>query len=119
MLTSKTPKMNRVLWGSVIFLTLIVFWLALTSSAVVDKTFLPSISEVGRTLARVFVEDQYLSDVWISIYRVVGAFILSAVLAVPIGLLAGHVPFISRLVEPFVGFVRYLPVPAFVPLCIL
>jgi NitT/TauT family transport system permease protein len=48
-----------------------------------------------------------------------GAFAASAILAIPIGLLAGHLLSVAELVEPAVGFVRYLPVPAFVPLCIL
>src|SRR5205814_1854121 len=85
----------------------------------IDQTFLPSMSKVVRALALVFLEQSYLGDVWISIYRVMAAFAISAVLAIPIGLMTGYSRKVAELVEPFVGFVRYLPVPAFVPLCIL
>jgi NitT/TauT family transport system permease protein len=114
-----TQRINRILLGSLPFVVSAAIWILLTHRGFIDKTFLPSISDVARTVVDVFLREQYLGDVWVSIYRVMGAFLLSSILAVPIGLLTGHVPWVSRLVEPFVGFVRYLPVPAFVPLCIL
>jgi NitT/TauT family transport system permease protein len=112
-------NLKRVFLGSIIFIVTAAIWITLSYRGVVDKTFLPSISDVAQALTAVFLREQYITDVWISTYRVAGAFLLSAVLAVPIGLLTGHIPSVSRVVEPFVGFVRYLPVPAFVPLCIL
>lgn len=112
-------KLNRLLLGALPFALLGVVWLVLSAGGFVDKTFLPSISSVGRALIEVFANESYLSDVWVSIYRVMAAFSISAAIAVPIGLLAGHKTVVAAIVEPFVGFVRYLPVPAFVPLCIL
>jgi NitT/TauT family transport system permease protein len=112
-------NLARILLGSVPFCAGAVLWLALTGPRVVDPTFLPSISSVARALVQVFSRESYAADVWVSIYRVMAAFVVSAVLAIPIGLLSGHFPKAAQLVEPFVGFVRYLPVPAFVPLCIL
>src|SRR5438874_6687937 len=112
-------NLKRVLFGSIIFMATAAIWLTLSNRGVVDKTFLPSISDVAQALTTVFLREYYVRDVWVSVYRVLGAFLLSAVLAVPIGLMTGHISVVSRLVEPFVGFVRYLPVPAFVPLCIL
>lgn len=40
-------------------------------------------------------------------------FILSAILGVPLGILCGTFHFFSRLVEPCVDFIRYMPAPAF------
>jgi len=76
-------------------------------------------SSVLSALVQVFTSESYLADVWVSVYRVFGAFVLSTILALPIGLLAAYFTAVAELVEPSVGFVRYLPVPAFVPLCIL
>lgn len=105
--------------GSIPFLVVGLIWFVLAAGGFIDPTFLPSMSSVGGALAVVFSRESYLGDVWVSVYRVMAAFALSAIIAVPIGLLAGHIPRVAKLVEPFVGFVRYLPVPAFVPLCIL
>lgn len=110
---------GRIFLGLVPFLVITVLWFCLTHFGAVDPTFLPSLGSVAGALAQVFVTQSYLSDVWISVYRVMGAFALSAVLGIPIGILSGHIRSVNSFVEPFVAFIRYLPVPAFVPLCIL
>jgi len=112
-------KFKVVLLGCVPFLVLGAVWLVLTDGGLIDPTFLPPISSVVRAIWLVFIRESYVADVWVSSYRVMAAFAISAILAVPIGLLAGYNTRVAQLVEPFVGFVRYLPVPAFVPLCIL
>ena len=115
----ESEKYRRILLGSIPFLVVGMVWFALTYSGLIDRTFLPSMSGVGSALFEVFSHESYLSDVGVSIYRVMAAFAISAIFAIPIGLLAGHKIKVAELVGPFVGFVRYLPVPAFVPLCIL
>ncbi len=115
---ARSENYRRILIGAIPFVVIGLVWVIL-ANGFIDKTFLPSISSVGRSLVEVFWYESYLNDVWVSTYRVMAAFVISAVLAVPIGLLAGNNERIAELVEPFVGFVRYLPVPAFVPLCIL
>lgn len=112
-------KLRVVVLGSIPFLVIGLIWFALVSGGFVDQTFLPSMSSVVRALGLVFSRESYVQDVWVSVYRVMAAFVISAVIAIPIGLLAGYTERGERLVEPFVGFIRYLPVPAFVPLCIL
>lgn len=114
-----SEQLRRTLLGSIPFFAFGLVWFLLVAGSVVDQTFLPSMSSVGQALVVVFSRESYFDDVWISIYRVMAAFALSAILAIPIGLLAGHMGKAAEIVEPFVGFVRYLPVPAFVPLCIL
>jgi len=111
--------LKRIALGVAPFLVILAVWQLLTSQGWVQDIFLPSIPQVFRALFAVFSTDHYLADVWISVYRVMAAFAVSAVLAIPIGLLAGRYAAGAELVEPTVGFVRYLPVPAFVPLCIL
>lgn len=112
-------KLRKILLGAIPFLAIGGVWAVLVNGGFVNETFLPSMSSVLGALALVFSKDSYVQDVWVSVYRVMAAFVLSAVLAIPIGLLAGYTRKAAELVEPFVGFIRYLPVPAFVPLCIL
>jgi len=109
----------RTLFGVLPFIVIGATWLILTEAGLVDQVFLPSIPKVVSALYRVFAHEGYFHDLLISIYRVMAAFVVSAVLAIPLGLLTGYSKRMAELVEPFVGFVRYLPVPAFIPLCIL
>jgi len=112
-------RLDRVWLGVIPFVAIGIVWFLLTYRGFIDQTFLPTMSAVVRAVVLVFAQEHYVGDVWISVYRVMGAFVLSAILATPIGLLTGYSRKVADLVEPFVGFVRYLPVPAFVPLCIL
>jgi len=49
----------------------------------------------------------------ISIRIVWGGFLLSCLVGVPIGVLAGTYSLFSKLLEPFIDFFRYMPAPAF------
>jgi len=54
-----------------------------------------------------------------TIWRVVGGFLMAAVIAVPLGIAMGAYKPIEAFFEPFVSFARYLPASAFIPLLIL
>src|SRR3546814_2880802 len=54
-----------------------------------------------------------------TVWRVVGGFVMAAVIAVPLGILMGAFKPIEAFFEPFVSFSRYLPASAFIPLLIL
>jgi len=58
-------------------------------------------------------------DVSASLYRITVGWLLSTLLAVPIGILMGNFRFFEGLFEPLVDLVRYMPAVAFVPLTIL
>jgi NitT/TauT family transport system permease protein len=52
-------------------------------------------------------------SLWQSIQVIFWGFLISSLIGVPLGVLAGTYTAISRLFEPFVEFFRYLPAPAF------
>lgn len=52
-------------------------------------------------------------SLWDSIQVIFWGFVLSSIVGVPLGILAGTYDFFSRLFEPFIEFFRYLPAPAF------
>src|SRR5947207_1160669 len=66
-----------------------------------------------------FAQHGFAKDVGITIWRVVGGFVLAALLAVPLGIAMGAYKPIEAFFEPFVSFARYLPASAFIPLLIL
>jgi NitT/TauT family transport system permease protein len=53
------------------------------------------------------------SSLWHSIQVIFWGFLVSSLIGVPLGILCGASPFIARLFEPFIEFVRYMPAPAF------
>jgi NitT/TauT family transport system permease protein len=52
-------------------------------------------------------------SLWQSIQTIFWGFVISSIIGVPLGILCGAHSGMSRLVEPFVEFFRYLPAPAF------
>lgn len=62
---------------------------------------------------------QLESDAWISIVRVIGGFLVAAVIAIPIGFGIGLSPVFDDLVDPIVELIRPIPPPAWIPLGIL
>ncbi len=55
----------------------------------------------------------------ISIHRVTAGWALSAVFALPLGLLIGTFRPVQALLEPLTDFIRYMPAVAFIPLVML
>jgi len=94
-------------------------WAALSASGWVDPIFMPGPASVLSRMWTWLVEDDLTGDTLVSIYRVAGGFALSAVLALPIGLLIGAFRPIEALLEPLTDFIRYMPAVAFIPLVML
>ena len=85
----------------------------------VSPRFLPNPWKVVKALYVMLVDQSFLEDIWISVARVWGAFLMSAIMAIPIGIWMSSYRIVGMLVEPIVDFIRYLPVPALVPLLII
>src|SRR5687768_18135471 len=69
-----------------------------------------------KTGVNLFREFGFAKDVGVTVWRVVGGFILAALIAVPLGIAMGASKPIEAFFEPFVSFARYLPASAFIPL---
>lgn len=85
-----------------------------------NPLYLPAPHEVGKALYTAFAteprrqSEKWLHEsLWSSIQVIFWGFILSSMLGIPIGILAGTFDFFSKLFEPFIEFFRYLPAPAF------
>ena len=94
-------------------------WALVAQSGWVDPIFLPGPGQVASRLFTWVVEDDLAGDTMISMYRVITGFLLSAVLALPIGLLIGAFKPIEATLEPLTDFIRYMPAVAFIPLVML
>lgn len=94
-------------------------WWWLSGSGLMDKVFMPSPLDVVSRVYTWFTNDRLLNDIWISTYRVVVGFALSALLAIPLGLMIGTYRPVQALLEPLTDFIRYMPAVAFIPLVML
>lgn len=99
--------------------TLLALWQVAASFGWISPVFLPSPETILRTMWSMSMNGVLLVNAEISIARVWAAFLLSAVLAVPIGILMSSYGVIGAALEPIIDFIRYLPVPALVPLSII
>jgi NitT/TauT family transport system permease protein len=94
-------------------------WTLVTAGGLVRPLFLPSPTQVFVRLTDLASTGQLFSDMVISIYRISFGFLISTIAALPIGILIGSYRRWEAAIEPFVDFIRYMPVVAFVPLTIL
>jgi NitT/TauT family transport system permease protein len=97
----------------------LIVWSILTYGGLVDPLFLPSPGRVFQAGVDLFVELGFTTDILNSVYRVMMGFIIAAIIGVPIGLVMGTFKVAEALTEPVVGFIRYMPASAFIPLFIL
>lgn len=94
-------------------------WWGVAASGWIDPVFLPSPGDVVHRTYNWFTDENLMGDAWISIYRVTAGFVLSALVALPLGLFIGTYRPVQAMFEPLTDFIRYMPAVAFVPLVML
>ncbi len=105
--------------GLLFFILFFAVWAVATLGGFVPKTFLADPIMMVKSGWVLLTEQGFAVDIGFTIWRVLGGFLLAAVLAVPLGVMMGAYKPIEAFFEPFVSFARYLPASAFIPLLIL
>jgi NitT/TauT family transport system permease protein len=105
--------------AAAVFALLFAVWWVATVTGWVKPIFLPSPGAVWAKMVELAVDGTLWTDAGISIYRMLVGFLIASALAIPIGVMIGCFKTWEAAIEPFVDFVRYMPVVAFVPLTIL
>ena len=113
-----SPSARAVL-GIGFFVLFVAVWAFFTLGGFVSPTFLASPVTMLEEGIRLFTEFGFAKDVGMTVWRVVGGFVLAAVIGVPMGIAMGAWKPVEAFLEPFVSFCRYLPASAFIPLLIL
>jgi NitT/TauT family transport system permease protein len=115
------PLASRTYWGLALtgLVLPVLLWWGLVELAWLSKVFLPSPVMVWSRCIKWITTDRLASDVGISCYRVIAGWLLSAVLALPLGLFIGTFRPLQALLEPLMEFVRYMPAVAFIPLVMI
>lgn len=119
-----TPKadISRTLYLSLsvlAFIVVLLLWSLLTYSGAVSPLFLPAPGKIVTDGILLFTEFNLMQDISSSVMRVSAGFLLAAVIAVPLGILMGTLKAVEAFAEPLLGFIRYMPASAFIPLFIL
>jgi NitT/TauT family transport system permease protein len=112
------PRRTRAfaLLGALLVLT---SYLWLSHRDWVSSALLPPLSSVLQTGWQTLQESDFWLDLKVSFLRVTAGFLAAALLALPLGILAGSFRLCSALLEPVSEFLRYIPVPALVPLVLI
>src|SRR5215216_2565398 len=109
----------RLVLGILFFVLFFAAWALATLGGFVSKTFLADPITMVEEGWLLLTQHGFLADIGVTIWRVVGGFVLAAIVAVPLGIVMGAFKPIEAFFEPFVSFARYLPASAFIPLLIL
>ncbi|MEO8024611.1 ABC transporter permease [Polaromonas sp.] len=109
----------RIALGISFFVLFFAVWAFATFGGYVSKTFLADPVTMVRSGYDLLANQGFIKDIGMTVWRVLGGFLIAAVLAVPLGVLMGAYKPIEAFFEPFVSFARYLPASAFIPLLIL
>jgi NitT/TauT family transport system permease protein len=110
---------RKAVYGVAFFLLFVAAWGMATFGGFVSPTFLADPLTMVREGYLLFAKYGFAKDVALTIWRVLGGFVLAAAVAVPLGIAMGSYKPIEAFFEPFVSFARYLPASAFIPLLIL
>jgi NitT/TauT family transport system permease protein len=110
---------TRIVLGVSFFVLFVAVWALATLGGYVQKTFLADPITMVRSGYTLLAEMGFATDIGMTVWRVLGGFLIAAALALPLGVAMGAYKPVEAFFEPFVSFARYLPASAFIPLLIL
>src|SRR5262245_29535599 len=117
----RAPMGRRLYWlfAGIGLVVPFACWWALSSAGLVEKVFMPTPGDVWKRASLWWTQDGLIKDTFISIYRVTVGWLVSAVIALPLGIMIGTFRPVQALLEPLTDFIRYMPAVAFIPLVML
>ncbi len=105
----------RVALGVGVWALVIAAWFGLSHSKLLPPFALPDPLGVVSAFGKLWTEYDLLGNVFMSWWRIAQAFVWSALVAVPLGLLMGAFPALYHFVNPIVTPMRSMPITAFLP----
>ena len=108
-------RKKYLLFAILSFVIVLAAWLIASESGAIKEIFLPKPQNVVNYYIESIKDGSLLQNTGISIYRITLGFVYAVLLGVPIGILVGTFKKAEAFIRPLCEFVRYMPVPAFVP----
>ena len=112
-------RARKIALGIAFFVVFVAAWSVATFGGLVSRVFLADPITMLHEGYALFAQHGFAKDVGMTVWRVLGGFVLAAIVGVPLGIAMGAFKPIEAFFEPFVSFARYLPASAFIPLLIL
>lgn len=106
-----------VVWGSAGLFCFLGIWEGAVRLGLVDAYLLPAPSRILSTI--VDRRDLLFADMLVSARRVLGGFLLSAFVGVPLGLVMGVNPYVRAALNPIISVIRPLPALSWIPLSMI
>jgi NitT/TauT family transport system permease protein len=100
-------------------LSLLLTWVAVEQLRLFPEAYFPGPFGVVSAAWTMFRDQQFLFHILASVARILVAFVISAALAIPLGVLMSSFKPVEGLCEPIVDFLRYVPVPSLLPIFVL
>jgi NitT/TauT family transport system permease protein len=97
----------------------LVLWWGVTATGQVERFFLPPPGDTLRTGWEMLYTVAFWEDLAYSLFRIFAGFALASAAAIPCGILMGRSPLFNALAGPPISFIRFVPMPAVIPLMIL
>jgi NitT/TauT family transport system permease protein len=113
------PRGTALALAFVMPIVVIAAWCIVSYGHLAPPDFVPSPTEVVRGTLQLFIQYDLLQAIITSTQRIVLAFLLAAVVALPLGVLMGAFTPINHIFESIMAPLRYMPISAFIPLLIL
>lgn len=98
------------------FLSCLAIWTWFSHRESTNPVFLPTPERVWQAARALLADENLWLDVRLSFFRVTVGFLLAAAIGVPLGILMGSFKVCEALLQPLTEFVRYVPVPALIPI---
>lgn len=116
---TEIPHAAVVVTGVAIWVLVVGGWALVSYGGLTPSMFLPTPGAVVEKTIKLASTGVLFQHMWASVEVVMLGFIISSLVAIPLGLMMGTFRIVQAALEPLVNFIRYLPVTSFVPLFIL
>ena len=114
---TKSNGINKAIKVSTLLIFLIIIWGIVAEQT--NPIFIPSPLTVLEAFIEVVESGQLFKALQYSFLRITIATLISALIAIPVGILTYNVRFARDLLYPIISAMRYIPVTAFYPLLIM
>jgi NitT/TauT family transport system permease protein len=108
-------RSTRVLLGVAAWCLVLGSWYALSHSGMLPPFALPDPGGVAKAFVALWTEYDLPGNVFMSWWRIAQAFVCSAVVAIPLGLMMGAFSPVFHFINPLVAPMRSMPITAFLP----
>ena len=105
--------------GFLLIAAVLLLWQIASTEKWIDPVSMPKVSTIAYSWVQNINGGELLQSLGPTLWRIGVGFGLAVLVAVPLGLLMGSIPFVYRLFEPITEFIRPIPSSAYIPVAIL